>query len=443
MAEENKYTFEDQVLFALAILHTNPDILRQYQRYFQHIIIDELQDFSPAKVELLMKICDGRKNIMAFGDLLQEILFDNIKMEGADKTINVKVDAEKAIDTLKEEENRHELSHNFRSTQEILNIASYIRNNINRNKRPITLKSAQDKHGPKPTYIYTETGQIAELVDIALEQCNNYLSTSEKESVAFIFGKKELLNGAQKWLKKRKVPFSLMDGKDDIYQLSYIKNALVYLSIIIDKYRDTDIERLLRYNIVPYFYQEQISTLKTFSNRQGITLLDTISSPEYLRNAQISKEQQESLQRHLEIIKNRHPDDCVQQLVEDLNQLSDGPLSLLKDQEEHLGEVNAIFQQISSMTIKEAVEDIQSHITFLEKHQGRSDLILTTVEHSKSQEFATVFVLGVDKVFNKRLYVAVSCAKQRLFILGDKQAFAQNELLTIMPHDYYTELDRS
>ncbi len=201
MAEENKYTFEDQVLFALAILHTNPDILRQYQRYFQHIIIDELQDFSPAKVELLMKICDGRKNIMAFGDLLQEILFDNIKMEGADKTINVKVDAEKAIDTLKEEENRHELSHNFRSTQEILNIASYIRNNINRNKCPITLKSAQDKHGPKPTYIYTETGQIAELVDLELEQCNSYLCTSEKESVAFIFGKKELLNGAQKWLK--------------------------------------------------------------------------------------------------------------------------------------------------------------------------------------------------------------------------------------------------
>ena len=61
LAEENKYTFEDQVLFALAILHTNPDILRQYQRYFQHIIIDELQDFSPAKVELSMKICDGRK----------------------------------------------------------------------------------------------------------------------------------------------------------------------------------------------------------------------------------------------------------------------------------------------------------------------------------------------------------------------------------------------
>ena len=38
-------------LFALAILHTNPEILHEYQHYFEHIIIDELQDFSPAKVE--------------------------------------------------------------------------------------------------------------------------------------------------------------------------------------------------------------------------------------------------------------------------------------------------------------------------------------------------------------------------------------------------------
>jgi superfamily I DNA/RNA helicase len=95
------------------------------------------------------------------------------------------------------------------------------------------------------------------------------------------------------------------------------------------------------------------------------------------------------------------------------------------------------------MTIKDAVEDIKSHITFLEKHQGRSDLVLTTIEHSKSQEFATVFILGIDKVFKKRLYVAVSRAKQRLFILGDKQAFEKNELLARMPHNYYTELDRT
>ncbi len=54
LAEQNQYTFDDQIVFALAILRTNPEILREYQRYFEHIIIDELQDFSPAKVELLV-----------------------------------------------------------------------------------------------------------------------------------------------------------------------------------------------------------------------------------------------------------------------------------------------------------------------------------------------------------------------------------------------------
>ena len=122
-------------------------------------------------------------------------------MEGADKTINVKVDAEKAIDTLKEEENRHELSHNFRSTQEILNIASYIRNTTNRNKRPSLSNQLKTNMDLNPR-ISIPKHTDCRIRDIALEQCNNDPSTSEKECCVHL--RKELLNGAQKWLKKRK-----------------------------------------------------------------------------------------------------------------------------------------------------------------------------------------------------------------------------------------------
>ena len=82
LAEQNLYTLDDQIVFALAILRTNPDILREYQRYFEHIIIDELQDFSPAKVELLMMLCERHANIMAFGDIFQEVQFDSIGTQG-------------------------------------------------------------------------------------------------------------------------------------------------------------------------------------------------------------------------------------------------------------------------------------------------------------------------------------------------------------------------
>ena len=82
LAKQNLYTFDDQIVFALAILRTNPEILREYQRYFEHVIIDELQDFSPAKVELLMLLCEKHANIMAFGDIFQEVQFDTINTKG-------------------------------------------------------------------------------------------------------------------------------------------------------------------------------------------------------------------------------------------------------------------------------------------------------------------------------------------------------------------------
>ncbi|GCF11820.1 hypothetical protein KDI_53840 [Dictyobacter arantiisoli] len=79
MALHNEYTFDDQIVFALAILRNNPDIQRAYQRYFEHIIIDEFQDFTIAKAALLRIVCKDRQNIMAFGDFVQDVGFDRIQ----------------------------------------------------------------------------------------------------------------------------------------------------------------------------------------------------------------------------------------------------------------------------------------------------------------------------------------------------------------------------
>src|SRR5260221_7566802 len=124
LAEQNLYTYDDQIVFALAILRTNPAILREYQRYFEHIIIDEFQDFSPAKIELLILLCEKRSNVMAFGDIYQEVRFDKLKTNGQ----KVKVTAEAVFTKLSQREScgsgkYHQLGINFRSTQEILDFA--------------------------------------------------------------------------------------------------------------------------------------------------------------------------------------------------------------------------------------------------------------------------------------------------------------------------------
>ena len=102
--------------------------------------------------------------------------------------------------------------------------------------------------------------------------------------------------------------------------------------------------------------------------------------------------------------------------------------------------METILNTFRDWTIKNTIEEIRRHITFLDKHQGRADLVLATVDYSKSQEFETVFLIGLNKVFGKRLYVSVSRAKQRLFLVGDEEVFAMNRVLSQVPGGLYSML---
>ncbi len=211
-------------------------------------------------------------------------------------------------------------------------------------------------------------------------------SVPEKESVALILGDKDMLRQAQYLLKQRNIPFSLMDGQKTLYQLHYVKNLLLYLYLVEDKACDDDTERLLRYNIVPYFEKLQIIALKKLANRKGIPLFETVSSPKLLQEARISKEQIASLQSHLAIINQSKLDTPISQLEQALRELNDGPLTLLQEQEDKLRDVDTILNDFRASTIKDTIEEIRRHITFLDKHRGRTDLVLATVDYSKSQE---------------------------------------------------------
>lgn len=110
------------------------------------------------------------------------------------------------------------------------------------------------------------------MIDATLGQIAQ-LSVSEKESIVLIFGDKKMLPQAQYFLKERNITFALMDGQQTMYQLHYVKNLLLYLYLIEDKMRDDAMERLLRYNIVPYFEKTQIIALKKLANRTGLPCL--------------------------------------------------------------------------------------------------------------------------------------------------------------------------
>src|SRR6266702_1453403 len=67
------YTYDDQILFALVIVKANPNIAMRYQRNYEHIIVDEVQDLTIAQSELIGILSQKHHNVIAFGDDVQNI----------------------------------------------------------------------------------------------------------------------------------------------------------------------------------------------------------------------------------------------------------------------------------------------------------------------------------------------------------------------------------
>ncbi len=115
------YDFDDMLLDVLGVLRDTPALKYELQEQYQYILVDEFQDTNDAQMELLSLLTDapvheGRPNIMAVGDDDQAIY----KFQGAD--ISNILDFQKQFISPE----IITLTHNYRSRQDILDLARYI-----------------------------------------------------------------------------------------------------------------------------------------------------------------------------------------------------------------------------------------------------------------------------------------------------------------------------
>ncbi len=87
LGKNGRYTYDYQILFALAILQASADIARTYQWRYEHIIIDEFQDLTDAELQLIGILSQKYRNVLAFGDDVQDI---RVKEEQNKRSASVK-----------------------------------------------------------------------------------------------------------------------------------------------------------------------------------------------------------------------------------------------------------------------------------------------------------------------------------------------------------------
>ncbi len=146
--------FDDMLTFSYAILRKCPDILGYYRKKYPYIQVDEGQDLSKIQFEIIKILTVPQNNLFIVADDDQSIY----GFRGAEPKHILQIQESFTGCTI------YHLTHNYRSTKNIVDISSYL---IKRNRyRFAKTHTTHHPDGSKPITFYTrdETSQTNEII---------------------------------------------------------------------------------------------------------------------------------------------------------------------------------------------------------------------------------------------------------------------------------------
>ncbi|MGA2499287.1 MAG: UvrD-helicase domain-containing protein [Tepidisphaeraceae bacterium] len=224
--------FDDLLMNVAHAFRTHPDILHELQDRFQYILIDEYQDTNHAQYIIAHALAQKHRNICVVGDPDQSIY----AWRGAD--IKNILDFERDYTDAKVVK----LEQNYRSTQNILDIASklILRNSQRKDKRLFTdqgpgekaiLLTCDDEHA--------EAYAVAEVLKEMHEKQNIGWS-----QMAIFYRINALSRVMEDALRRQKIPYRVARGVA-FYQRKEIKDVLAYLRAVVNPDDEISLTRII------------------------------------------------------------------------------------------------------------------------------------------------------------------------------------------------------
>ena len=226
--------FDDLLLKMYELLKNFPDALSKYQRKFKYILIDEYQDTNPAQYEIIKLLGAMHENVCVVGDDAQSIY----SFRGA--TIENILQFQKDYDEVK----LVKLEQNYRSTQNILEVANEVIKN-NKGQIPKALWT-ENSEGEKIRLVRTMTdndeGKF--VADTIQEQKlrNHYFN----RDFAILYRTNAQSRAFEESLRRMNIPYTMYGGIS-FYQRKEIKDFVAYLRIIINPRDEEALKRIINF----------------------------------------------------------------------------------------------------------------------------------------------------------------------------------------------------
>lgn len=226
--------FDDLLVKMYELLKHFPEALSKYQRKFRYILIDEYQDTNPAQYEIIKLLGAMHENVCVVGDDAQSIY----SFRGA--TIQNILQFQKDYDDVKVVK----LEQNYRSTQNILNVANEI---ISNNKGQIekTLFT-ENITGEKIRLVRTmsDNDEGKFVADTVQEQkLRNHF---QNKDFAILYRTNAQSRSFEEALRRMGIAYTIYGGIS-FYQRKEIKDYIAYLRLLVNPRDEEALKRIINY----------------------------------------------------------------------------------------------------------------------------------------------------------------------------------------------------
>ncbi len=421
--KHNLMDFDDLLLNWNEILLIKK-IREEISNKFLYILIDEYQDTNILQDEIIKKMSEKHKNVLAVGDDSQSIY----SFRAAD--INNIINFSKSYSKAK----IFKLETNYRSTPEILHVAnSVIRNNQKKLEKEL---HSVKKTGPSPTII-----PFSNSLDQAKYIANYLKGQRDLLKTAVLFRAHYQAVELEIELAKKKIPYVLRGGTR-FFEQYHVKDVIAFLRIYLNFFDESSWKRILlrqegigdinsKKTITKVFQLENLEQL--LNNRKKI--LDSFSSQNVRRGISVVIDLLEKgndstvpgkINCFLKSFYHHYLDFSFENSRERKNDLK------------RLLEISSRYENLEEM-----IADFSLSEDFQKEEKNKNVVVLSTIHQAKGLEWENVFVISLkegsfphsksledDLLEEERrlFYVAVTRCKENLFLTYPLYDFREKEI---------------
>ena len=445
----NSCDFGDLILHTVKIFEKNTDIREIYSKNFKYILVDEYQDTNYIQSNWLNLLAEKNKNICCVGDDDQSIY----SWRGAE----IKNFLE--FDQVYENTKIIRLEQNYRSTQNILSIASNLISN-NQNRVGKTLKTDMEDGDLVKLNCFKNGKDEAVGISDEIEKIKKKFSLNNIAIlVRAIFQTREF---EERFLKIG-MPYRILGGTK-FYERAEIKDCVAYLRLIYQEKDDLAFERIVN-NPKRSIGDSTLKAIHEYSKKNSMNL--ELSSKSMIQNGLIKPKAKIGLILFLDLMMKWRNDLKVKKLnhVKLLQIILDesGYSAMLKNKKdlENENRLENIKELLSAMKEFDTLESFLEHVslaTSIDQEWDGEKINMMTMHASKGLEFDAVFLPGWEEGLfphqksieekgqkgleeERRLaYVGITRAKKKAVVSFSMNRFYQGDWIDSMASRFIDEL---